>query len=72
MLIQARWNFRKGQVYVVDELLFSSSHDVQSAIARMKAEGAIFLTYKSLFYELVECIEDGLPLPHDLRDSAVQ
>ena len=60
------------EVYVVDELLFSSSHDVQSAIARMKAEGAIFLTYKSLFYELVECIEDGLPLPHDLRDSAVQ
>ncbi len=63
------------EVYVVEELLFSSSHNVHSAIVRMKAEGAVFLTYKSLYYELVGCVEDGqkhLDLPDDLRDSAVQ
>ena len=62
------------EVYVVDELLFSSSDDVHSAIARMKAEGVVFLTYKTLFYELVECVEPGQEekgLPVDLCDSAV-
>jgi nicotinamidase-related amidase len=63
------------EVYVVEDLLFSSSRNVHSAISRMKAEGAIFLTYKSLYYELVESVEDGQKhwdLPDDLRDSAVQ
>jgi len=63
------------EVYIVEELLFSSSEDVHSAIARMKAEGAVFLTYKTLYYELGECVEHGheqLGLPADLRDSAVQ
>jgi nicotinamidase-related amidase len=70
------------EVYVVEELLFSSSRSVDSAIARMKAEGAIFLTYKSLYYELVEAVEDGRhtekfletfgPFPNDLPDFAVQ
>ena len=69
------------EVYVVEELLFSSSRNVDSAIARMKAKGAIFLTYKSLYHELVESVEDGrhteksletFNLPDDLPDSAVQ
>jgi nicotinamidase-related amidase len=69
------------EVYVVEELLFSSSRDVASAIARMKAEGAIFLTYKSLYYELIEAadgrhiekiLEKFGPLPDDLPDCAVQ
>ena len=69
------------EVYVVEELLFSSSRNVDSAIVRMKAEGAIFLTYKSLYHELVESVEDGrhteksletFNLPDDLPDSAVQ
>jgi nicotinamidase-related amidase len=70
------------EVYVVEELLFSSSRNVDSAIARMKAEGAIFLTYKSLYYELAETVESGPhtdkiletfgPLPDDLPDSAAQ
>jgi nicotinamidase-related amidase len=62
------------EVYVVEELLFSSSDDVHSAVARMKAEGVVFLTYKTLFYELVECVEPGQEekgLPVDLCDSAV-
>jgi nicotinamidase-related amidase len=36
-----------GYGHVVEELLFSSSRNVDSAIARMKAEGVIFLTYQA-------------------------
>src|SRR5262249_23441810 len=69
-------------VYVVEELVFSSSRNVDAAIARMKAEGAVFLTYKSLYYELIEAVEGGRhrenvvatfgPFPDDLPDAAVQ
>jgi isochorismate hydrolase len=68
------------EVYVVEELLFSSSPNVDSAITRMKAEGAVFLTYKSLYYELIEAVEGGRhtetmletfgPFPDDLPDCA--
>ena len=68
------------EVYVVEELLFSSSRNVGSAIARMKAEGAISLTYKSLYYELIKAVGGGPysekifrklgPFPDDLPDSA--
>src|SRR5438093_3651367 len=60
------------EVYVVEDLLFSSSRNVDSGIARMKAEGAVFLTYKSLYYELIEAVEGGRNLPEDLPDAAVQ
>jgi nicotinamidase-related amidase len=70
------------EVYVVEDLLFSSSRNVGSAIARMKAEGAVFLTYKSLYYELIEAVEGGRhrdkilktfgPFPEDLPDATVQ
>ena len=70
------------EVYVVEDLLFSSARDVEAAIARMKAEGAVFLTYKSLFYELIEAVEGAQgaeemlaafgPFPDDLPDCAVQ
>jgi len=67
------------EVYAVDDLLFSSSRRIDAAIARMKAEGVVFLTYKSLYYELVEAVEgprDQLrkrfgPFPDDLPDAAV-
>jgi len=69
------------EVYVMEELIFSSSRNVDAAIARMKAEGAVFLTYKALYYELIESVEGpfnpkrGLkkfePFPDDLPDSAV-
>jgi nicotinamidase-related amidase len=68
------------EVYVVEDLLFSSSRNVEAAIARMRAEGAIVLSYKTLFYELVEAVEGGHhadklaeaygPFPDDLPDSA--
>jgi nicotinamidase-related amidase len=69
------------EVYLMEELIFSSSRDVDAAIARMKAEGVIFLTYKSLYYELLESVEGPLnpkkgvetfeSFPDDLPDSAV-
>jgi len=68
------------EVYVVEDLLFSSSRNVESAIARMKAEGAVFLTYKTLYYELIEAVQAGRhtekmlesfgPFPDDLPDCA--
>jgi nicotinamidase-related amidase len=69
------------EVYVMEELLFSSTRNVDAAIARMKAEGAVFLTFKSLYYELIEAV-DGSPhrekmhaafgaFPDDLPDCAV-
>jgi Isochorismatase family len=68
------------EVYVVEDLLFSSSRNVDSAIARMKAEGAVFLTYKTLYYELIEAVEGDRhtekmletfgPFPDDLPDCA--
>ena len=44
------------QVFVVEELLFSSAREVSSAIARLKAEGAVFLSYKTLYFELIEAV----------------
>jgi nicotinamidase-related amidase len=70
------------EVYVMEELIFSSSPNADAAIARMKAEGVVFSTYKTLYYELIEAVEGGRhtekalkafgPLPDDLPDSAVQ
>jgi nicotinamidase-related amidase len=67
-------------VFVVEELLFSSSRNVAAAIDRMKAEGAVLLSYKTLFYELVAAVEGGRhadkmtatygPFPDDLPDCA--
>jgi isochorismate hydrolase len=70
------------EVYVVEDLLFSSSRNVDAAIARMKTEGAVFLTYKSLFYELIAAVDGGRhaermleafgPFPDDLPDFAAR
>jgi len=69
------------EVYVVEELLFSSTPNVYAAIARMEAAGATFLSYKTLFYELCASVDrsgdaeeqrDAFgPFPGDLPDSAV-
>jgi nicotinamidase-related amidase len=69
------------EVYVVEDLLFSSARNVDAALARMKAEGAVFLTYKTLYYELVTAVEGNRhtekmleafgPFPDDLPDCTV-
>ena len=69
------------EVYVMEELIFSSSRNVEAAIARMKAEGGVFTTYKTLFYELIEAVDGNPhsdkmletfgPFPDDLPDAAL-
>jgi nicotinamidase-related amidase len=46
------------EVYMVENLIFTASSDVTAAIARMKAEGAVFVSYKTLFYELTATVEN--------------
>ena len=70
------------EVYVVEELLFSSARYVEAAIARLKAEGAIFLTYKTLYFELIQAVGESRhaekleaafgPFPEDLPEAAIQ
>jgi isochorismate hydrolase len=70
------------EVYVVEDLLFSSARNVDSAIARMAAEGAVLLTYKTLFYELIAAVDGGQhaktmvetfgPFPDDIPDCAAR
>ena len=65
---------------MVEDLLFSSARNVDAALARMKAAGAVFLSYKTLYYELVEAVDGGRhseamraafgPFPDDLPDRA--
>jgi isochorismate hydrolase len=67
------------EVFVIEDLLFSSSRNVEAAMSRMEAAGAIPLTYKMLFYELVAAVEGGRhaarmtetygPFPDGLPDS---
>ncbi|MGZ3696052.1 MAG: isochorismatase family protein [Bdellovibrionota bacterium] len=45
------------EVFVVENLLFSSTREVDSAIARMNSAGAVFLSYKTMFHELLEAVE---------------
>ncbi len=69
------------EVYVVEELIFSSSRNTDAAMARMQAEGAVLTSYKTLFYELFEAVEGDRqlekrfsafgPFPDDLPDSAL-
>jgi Isochorismatase family len=66
-------------VFVVEELIFSSARNVDAAIARMQAAGAVFVSYKTLFYELLEAVDGNPhsdkmlktygPLPDDLPDA---
>jgi nicotinamidase-related amidase len=58
------------EVYVVEELLFSSSRNVAAALSRMQGEGAVFLSYKTLYYELIESVGAD-SLPRDLPDAAI-
>jgi nicotinamidase-related amidase len=70
------------EVFVVEDLLFSSARNVDRAIARMHAAGAVLLSYKSLYYELIEAVGGGRhaeqmtralgPFPDDLPDCAAQ
>jgi len=49
------------EVFAVEELLFSSARNVDAALARLRSEGVTILSYKTLFFELVEAVAGG---PH--------
>ena len=67
------------EVFVVEDLIFSSARDVTAALARMNSAGAVFLTYKTLYYELIQSVGGSPhaeamvaafgPLPDDLPDQ---
>lgn len=69
------------EVYVIEELIFSSARNTEAAIARMKDAGVVFTSYKTLFYELIESVGGDRhseklfktfgPFPDDLPDSAL-
>jgi isochorismate hydrolase len=41
------------EVFVIEDLLFSGSEDCSAALSRMKAEGVIFMNFKTLYHELL-------------------
>jgi isochorismate hydrolase len=69
------------EVFVVEDLVFSSALNVEAAFARMQAEGAVLLSYKTFYYELIEAVGGGPhaegmvaafgPFPDDLPDQAM-
>jgi nicotinamidase-related amidase len=69
------------EVFAIEETLFSSARDVEAAKTRMRAEGVIFLSYKTLYFELLEAVgasrhADKIikalgPFPDDLPEAAV-
>ena len=56
------------EVFVVEELIFSSARNADAAVARMQAEGVIFTSYKTLYYELIEAV-DGNPHGDKMRET---
>lgn len=69
------------EVFAVEETLFSSARDVTAAKARLQAEGVVFTSYKTLYFELLEAVgssrhTDKLiktygPFPDDLPETAI-
>lgn len=70
------------EVFVVEDVVFSASRNVDAAMARMQAEGAMLLSYKTLYFEMIEAVEGGPhtekmletlgPFPDDLPEAAIQ
>ena len=49
------------EVFAVEELLFSSARNVDAALARLRSAGVTILSYKTLYFELIEAVGSG---PH--------
>jgi nicotinamidase-related amidase len=70
------------EVFVMEDLVFSSALNVEASLARMHAEGAVFLSYKTLYYELIQAVGGGRhaeamvtafgPFPDDLPDQVIR
>ncbi len=66
------------EVYVMEELIFSSTRNVAAALTRMRDAGCVLMTYKMLYYELTASVKgpgrrfDAFgPFPEDLPDAAI-
>jgi nicotinamidase-related amidase len=69
------------EVFAIKETLFSSARDVEDAKTRLRAEGVVFLSYKTLYFELLEAVgasrhTDKIiralgPFPDDLPEVAI-
>ncbi len=67
-------------VFAVEELLFSSTTRTDAAAERLKNAGVAFVSYKTLYFELVEAVDDGPhvakmisrfgPFPDDVPEEA--
>ncbi len=51
-------------VFAVEELLFSSTNRTEAAVERLKSAGVVFVSYKTLHFELIEAVADG---PHEAK-----
>jgi len=49
------------EVFAVEELLFSSARNVDAALVRLRSQGVTILSYKTLYFELIEAVGSG---PH--------
>ena len=49
------------EVFAVEELLFSSARNVDAALVRLRSAGVTVLSYKTLYFELIEAVGSG---PH--------
>ena len=49
------------EVFAVEELLFSSARNVDAALVRLRSEGVTILSYKTLYFELIEAVAEA---PH--------
>ncbi len=47
------------EVFAVEELLFSSARDVDAALARLRDAGVVLVSYKTLYFELIEAVDGG-------------
>ena len=65
------------EVFVVEELIFSSAANVEAATVRMRDEGVQFVSYKSLYFEMIESVDGPRgqtrrgAFPDDIPESAV-
>jgi nicotinamidase-related amidase len=66
------------EVFVVEDLVFSSSGETDAAIGRMRDAGAVIVTYKTLFHEFLRSVEgsaarralEGTEFPKALNEYA--
>jgi nicotinamidase-related amidase len=65
---------REFETFVVEDCVFSSAIDTSSALERMRKSGAVPITYKSLYYELMGRVRTdaqpaGLMSPSELPQA---